>query len=144
MNTLQLERILKRTCKNDFCGVFARDQLPDLTTFPAFIIANTDESARPGTHWIATYVSPNQGEYFDSYGQDVHQDFVDYMNTYCTRWTRNEKQLQSVISSFCGYYYLFYIYMRHRNALNINEICNIFTRDTSLNDAIVHKFFCRR
>ena len=52
MNTLQLERALKRNTftKKIFVGVFAADELPKLNTFPCGFVANTDPSTEPGTH----------------------------------------------------------------------------------------------
>ena len=51
MNTLQLERALKRNTftKKIFVGVFAADELPTLNTFPCGFVANTDPSTEPGT-----------------------------------------------------------------------------------------------
>ena len=61
MNTLQLERALKRNTftKKIFVGVFAADELPTLNTFPSGFVANTDPSTEPGTigwHFISRHV----------------------------------------------------------------------------------------
>ena len=62
MNTLQLERALKRNTftKKIFVVVFAADELPKLNTFPCGFVANTDPSTEPGTrigwHFISRYV----------------------------------------------------------------------------------------
>ena len=52
MNTLQLERALKRNAftKKIFSGVFAADEVPEIIdTFPCGFVANTDPSTEPGT-----------------------------------------------------------------------------------------------
>ena len=61
MNTLQLERALKRNTftKKIFGGVFAADELPTLNTFPSGFVANTDPSTESGTlgwHFISRHV----------------------------------------------------------------------------------------
>ena len=60
MNTLQLERALKRNTytKKIFVGVFAADELPKLNTFPCGFVANTDPSTEPGTNWVH-FISPH-------------------------------------------------------------------------------------
>ena len=52
MNTLQLERALKRNAytKKIFVGVFPADEVPEIIdTFPCGFVANTDPSTEPGT-----------------------------------------------------------------------------------------------
>ena len=72
MNTLQLKRALEHnpSTKKIFGGVFAADELPKtFDTFPYGLVANTDPSTEPGTHWVAFYFpSRDKGEFFDSYG----------------------------------------------------------------------------
>jgi len=73
MNTLQIEHFLSKHSKTKsiFKGVFPSDRLPKtILKYPALIIANTDTSDQPGTHWIAFYFdSRRSAEFFDSYGQ---------------------------------------------------------------------------
>ena len=59
----------------------------------------------------------------------------------CRVWTFNKRQLQSVVSRFCGYYCYFFCLFRCRNVDMIN-IFKHFSRDTALNDSIVHSFIC--
>ena len=62
MNTLQLERALKRNAytKKIFAGVFPADEVPEIIdTFPCGFVANTDPSTEPGTigwHFISPHV----------------------------------------------------------------------------------------
>ena len=76
MNTLQLKRALERDTftKKIFGGVFAADELPKtFDTFPCGLVANTDPSTEPGTHWVAFYFpSRDKGEFFDSYGYPLN------------------------------------------------------------------------
>ena len=67
--------------------------------------------------------------------------FKTILDENCTAWIWNEKQLQSVISKFCGHYCIFYCLYRCRGA-DVRKVAKMFTKDTSLNDSIVHNFVC--
>ena len=70
MNTLQIERLLKKDLKSKtiFKKVCALDQLEKPTFPPAYVI-NSDPSSEPGEYWVAVYFDKRgRGEYFDSYG----------------------------------------------------------------------------
>ena len=70
MNTLQIERLLKKDwkTKNIFKKVCALDQL-EKPTFPSAYVINSDPSSEPGEHWVAVYFDKRgRGEYFDRYG----------------------------------------------------------------------------
>jgi len=73
MNTLQIEHFLSKHSKTKsvFKGVFPSDRLrKTILKYPALIIASTDTSDQPGTHWTAFYFdSRRSAEFFDSYGQ---------------------------------------------------------------------------
>ncbi|KAK3741851.1 hypothetical protein QZH41_018850 [Actinostola sp. cb2023] len=56
-----------------FLGVFPADRLPSTRRPGTGLIANTDLSDQPGTHWVAMYLDDDgQAEFFDSYGQTPH------------------------------------------------------------------------
>jgi hypothetical protein len=140
MNTTQIERCVRRMCRDKFQGVFSCDTLPPK---PKLLVCNTDPHDKPGTHWIAIYVDKwGRGEYFDSFGMEPTAVFKDYMNKHCRYWTFNRKKLQSVLSRFCGHYCCFYCVYRY-NGFSMNKIVSMFTKDTTFNDVLVHKFVCR-
>jgi hypothetical protein len=141
MNTKEIDELLKATCKQDFQGVFSTDTLP---SHPKLFVCNTDPSTKPGEHWIAIYVSKDgRGEYFDSFGRQPEKHFIDYLNEHCRNWIYNKRQLQSIISSFCGYYCCLYCMYRCRG-FDLNKVVNLFTTDTAFNDSIVHAFVCNK
>jgi hypothetical protein len=139
MNTTQIERIL---CgEKRFQGVFSLDTLP---SHPRMLICNTDPSTKPGNHWIAIYIDDNgRGEYFDSFGRAPNAHFEHYMNTNCASWTFNKKQLQSIISAFCGFYCCVYVKLRCRG-IDMPKIIGMFTNDTGYNDLLVHRVVCNK
>ena len=126
-----------------FIGVFPSDKLPRFISRPALLVCNTDASHLPGLHWIAIFVdSDGRGEFMDSFGREPGEPFLSFMYDQCRFWTFNDRQLQSVISSYCGHYVCYFGYRRCRG-MNMNAIINLFGNDTALNDYLVHKFVCR-
>ena len=53
MNTEEIDGVLKRTCAEDFDGVFSADNLPEK---PRLLIVNTDPANQPGRHWVCMSV----------------------------------------------------------------------------------------
>lgn len=144
MNTNDIRRLLHIRCSDSFIGVFARDKLPITLPHrrPLMLVCNTDPHDKPGEHWIAIYIGiDTRGEYFDSLGAEPHITFKRYLDRYCKSWITSGKQLQSVLTHFCGHYCVFYCLYKTLG-YNMESIVNCFTNDTTLNDWMVHKFVC--
>ena len=146
MNTSQITRALKqdRFTKRTFRGVFPSDKLPKtLDKFPCAIVANTDPSNEPGTHWVAFYFpSEHKGEMFDSFGRSLEyykDTFRDFLDKHDTEWEFNTRTLQSVWSDVCGQYCLFYLCQRSRGH-SLSKIAHVFNNNTMSNDAKVSQF----
>jgi len=60
----------------------------------------------------------------------------------CRYWTFNDKQLQSVVSQFCGHYCICYCLYRS-SGIDMRKIVCSFTSDTALNNVLVHALVCR-
>ena len=145
MNTNEISEYLNRDliCRKIFYGVYPANNIPKLRSLPALIVCNTDTSSWLGEHWIVLYVDKNyKGEYFDSMGRFPTKWFKVFLDVNCIRWIWNEKQLQSVISKFCGHYCIFYCLYRCRG-VDVRKLAKMFPKDTSLNDSIVHNFVCK-
>ena len=82
------------------------------------------------------------GEFFDSFGLAPKRIFERYMNKYFISWTFNKKQMQSLVSRFCGHYCIWYCMMKFRK-FTLNELVRVMSRDTGLNDFLVHRFACK-
>ena len=105
MNGLQIEHNLRRFRGNVFMGIFPCDKLPRFISRLALLVCNTNASHLPGQHWIAIFVdSDGRGEFMDSFGREPGKPFSSFMHEQCRFWTYNDRQLQSVISSYCGHY----------------------------------------
>jgi len=138
MNSEEIECILRRHVV-DFDGVFSVDTLPK---HPHILVCNIDPSDKPGRHWVCIFVENGRGEYFDSFGRRPNAAFERYLNKHCSYWIYNNRQLQSVISKFCGHYCIYYCMLRSRD-VTMRRIVSSLTTDTALNDALVHRFVCR-
>ena len=68
--------------------------------------------------------------------------FKTFLDVNCAAWIWNEKQLQRAISKLCGRYCIFYCLYRC-SEVDIRKVAKMFTKDTSLNDSIVHNFVCK-
>ena len=144
MKTNDISEYLNRDliCSKIFYGLYPANKIHRLSSLPALIVCNTDTSSRPGEHWIVLYVDGNRrGEYFDSMCRFPTKRFKIFLDVNCTAWIWNEKQLESVISKFCGHYCIFYCLNRCRG-VDVREVAKMFTKDTIPNDSLVHNFVC--
>jgi len=114
MNTTQLDNILTRILpksKVNYLGIFAQDEIPTnlkTITYPACFLANTDPSTKPGSHWVAFFLSsPSKIDFFDSYG--FHPRVYGF-SLPVTNY--NHTQYQTFNSKVCGQFSIFYLYSR--------------------------------
>jgi hypothetical protein len=149
MNTSQLIQVMDQDMKsrNKFCGVYASDLLPSkIDRFPCGLIVNTDPHTEKGTHWASMYFSSNEsGEFFDSYGKPpgfYNKNFEQFLNKHSTSWIYNRRCLQSITSSTCGQFCLYFIINRNHGK-SLPMIVNSFNNNTSINDHRV-RLFVRR
>ena len=147
MNSAEITRILRKRCRDQFVGVFAYDRLPKSLPprRPLFMVCNTDPHHKPGRHWIVIYLGRDSlGEFFDSLNQPiVASRFVTYLEKHCKRWTRNNRQLQSVASRFCGNFCLIYCLFKYLG-YSMTQIQSLFSPiDTGYNDVLSHGLTCR-
>ena len=142
MESVVIDKVLKKNC-GIYRGIYACDQLPSITIRPSVIVVNTDPSNKPGRHWICMFFDgDSHGEFFDSFGTPPNLVFERYMDKQCFAWTFNNRQMQSLVSRFCGHYCIWYCIMKFRR-VTLNELVRMTSNDTGLNDFLVHRFACR-
>ena len=141
METRQIDGILSRIIAppSRFIGVFAKDQIPipnKLTHFPACFVANTGTSNKKGEHWVAFWLETSEHcEFFDSYG---FSPLIYGFNVPFTSF--NTMSLQSLKSSVCGHFCIYYLYGRSRG-LPMSLILNSFSiSNLEWNDYQVARF----
>jgi len=91
------------------------------------------------TNPVAIYIEDGRGDFFDSFGRRPNADFERYINRHCSSWNFNDKQLQSVVSKFCGHYCIYFCILRSRG-VDMCKIVRSFSSDTALNDVLVHAY----
>jgi hypothetical protein len=92
-----------------------------------------------GSHWVCVYVENGKGEYFDSYGMSPHivEPFISFLDRNCrSNWSYNRHELQSIDSTVCGHYCIWFLSERARGK-TMSEIVSQFSNDTRSNDALV-------
>lgn len=124
-------------------GTFASDEVYKfaLSRWPALAVFNNKPRAHEGEHWTVVYIDERGrgGEYFDSYGLRPPTSIERFLNERCQDWDFNGERIQSLVSNYCGLYCVMYCWYKCRGK-TINEMLNVFTTDTMLNDYIVQRF----
>jgi len=142
MRTDDIQNILSQSLshtRTHFLGVFALDQIPSsFSHYPCAYVANTDPSSRKGQHWVAFYHhSPTRLEFFDSYGQPP-QSYNFPFPSHITSLKYNSYPLQSMISSVCGQYCIYFLYHRSHQSTLARIVHNL--RASNNPDQLVHLF----
>jgi hypothetical protein len=119
MNTSQINMAL--TCDPIvgwyFGGVFACDRLPtDIPQKPYAVVANTDTSGKPGTHWVCYFLDEDgKLEYFDSYGlPPANEHLRAFYDNNGEERDHNKKQMQGAASTVCGHWCIAFLSKRGR------------------------------
>ena len=126
-----------------FLGVYPKEKLPPLHTFPSSFVGNTHHSSRPGEHWVAFYFDKHgHGEYFDSFGlPPVYEEWENHLENYShdKEWFYMSKTVQDLTSDACGYYAISYIMLRSRGK-RPQDILNLFSHNLKSNDDLVLRY----
>ena len=144
MDTLQLTRLLSqnRYTKKYFQGVYPSDLLPSKVRKPALIIANTDSSDKPGSHWVAFFI-PKTGpaEYFDSVAHTpIDEKFIRFMMKNCHGFTFSDKRIQDLLTSTCGNYCSVFLYFKSRGISYANIMKKFNSNLPKNEEKLVHLF----
>ena len=135
--TYQIDNFLR---KNDnYLGTFPLDRLPDLPKkFPKSIIINTDQSNKPGDHWIAIVLTEKHAYYFDSFGLGiVDQEIQQFLLPRYSSIIFNSLSIQHILSDKCGYYCIYFVKNVHNFKSYYKFLSNFMIDNLMLNDCIV-------
>lgn len=124
MDTIQIINALKNV--PSFHGVYPSDLLPKNINYGTYII-NFDSHTQKGSHWVAVFVLPLRGYYFDSYGlYPPLTSILQFIKRHCITWNYNQRQLQGPTTDTCGHYAsLFALFMDR--GYSPMEYINLFT-----------------
>ena len=144
LSAQEIKKILN--CCKSFLGCFASDQLESLslTFFPCTFIVNTDKNGMSGTHWICIRISKRKVEMFDSLGLVYDNKLPIEILTFLQRFAvsrdiKLNKRLQPDSSVLCGFYCIFFIFLRQ--FCSFSQIQKYFVDDLNKNEKIITKFF---
>ena len=144
LSAQEIQKILN--CCKSFLGCFASDQLESLSLsfFPCTFIVNTDKNGMSGTHWICIRISKRKVEMFDSLGLVYDNKLPIEILTFLQRFAvsrdiKLNKRLQPDSSVLCGFYCIFFIFLRQ--FCSFGQIQKYFVDDLNKNEKIIIKFF---
>ena len=144
LSTKKIKEILN--CCGSFAGCFACDELESLSLcfFPIYLIVNTDTREKSGKHWVTIRVSKSHVELFDSLGLLHNNRLPTEILAFIQRFSISRtfifnEPLQPRNSVLCGFYCIFYIFVRQYCTFNI--IQSFFVTDLSQNDLKIKSFF---
>ena len=142
MNNYQINEILlhDRFTKKIYKGCFPIDKLPLKITYPCCFIVNNQKSNENGEHWVSIFYESNKtAVFFDSFGlSPKYYNLENYITSTSKSFSYNKIQLQSIFSSYCGYYCILFLLFKARNK-SLNFIQKKF-RDPISNDTLIKKF----
>lgn len=144
LSSKKIKKILN--CSKSFGGCFASDQLENLsiTSFPIYLIVNTDSKNGKGVHWLTFYISKHEIELFDSLGLIHRQLLPKGILRFIHRLTVSRKfkcnpRIQPDNSILCGFYCILFIMLRQQT--NFRSILSLFTSNEAKNDTILESFY---
>ena len=112
-----------------FGGVFACDRLPPQVSVDRYCICNTEKWNQEGQHWVLIYFPPDgETEFFDPLGKVPSHEFVPFMGE---SYMYNTHRYQSLNSSNCAYYCIFFAYMKCRG-ISFQSVLGLIGKEKSV------------
>lgn len=125
----------KRLTSRHYRGCFPSDMLPEIYSYPACIIANTDPSTRRGKHWVCLFIASSRLAYFFCpFGRRPNGHILRYLRRFETI-VRNKCEFQPKNSITCGLYAIFVAYWLCANFTYediLNELCESKNPDNTV------------
>ena len=146
MNSVQITKILSNNnlTKTVFRGVYACDVIPSIDESTYAIIVNTDNSSKPGSHWILLYVTDQTIYFYDSYGRNINsdmfpKDFTQYIAKFVDGKTinYNSQIIQGLTSNVCAQHCMYFLFEK---CLHVKNILKPFGANLHENDLFVTRF----
>lgn len=121
-------------------GIYFKDSLKNLKNGFYIINLMSKDDSRNGTHWTAFYYNESEKYptlYYDSFGFVPPKETEKIIKPYIY----NDKDIQNINSSSCGYYCIAFIKFLHRLRNKIKAyqtFINMFDEDTRKNESILY------
>ena len=93
-----------------FRGTFSANNIPKFKDNFFSLIVNLSNEGETGTHFIAIFITENKILYFDSLGSfQINPNIKHYLETYKKPISYDQKQIQHLLSSHCGFFCIAFI-----------------------------------
>ena len=122
-----------------FLGCFPKNKLPIFPKqFPKSLIINTDDSSKPGDHWVALVLFKTKCFYFDSISLPiVDLSILRFLKLY-KKVTYSNACIQDVASNQCGQFCIAFI-ENVRSKISYSKLVSMFNAvNLKYNDYIVN------
>jgi len=122
-------------------GVFMKDELPSKLKCGFYVVNLQSSTVGNGTHWVAFYYNSKNSFYFDAFGFPAPVEIEQKLKKY----KYNEKQIQNLKSTACGYYciaFILFLYGKQNKELETRFVLFIdaFSTDTKINDKLLYDY----
>ena len=138
LSNFEIDKILKHY-KINYNGIFQKDCLPNKLENGAYIINLQSSTDGNGTHWVALYkINDGYSLYFDSMGFLPPKEVEEKLHVY----DYNDKQIQGLNSSSCGYYVIAFILFlsKYKSKKAFETFISLFCSNNSKkNEVILYK-----
>ena len=146
MNSSQIRKALSVFIPHTFeTGVYACDELFEISTSSFAVVFNSDKASLPGTHWLALFKHSGSSiiEWFDSFSLPLDFYCSDVRNFVVSNSTHVRfctQQFQSTFSDVCGDFCLYFLANRVLG-FSYEDIVNTFSLTNMVkNDELVRNF----
>ena len=120
-------------------GVYMKDELPSKLKSGFYIINLQSSNIGNGTHWTTLFYNFKQSYYFDAFGFPAPIEVEQKLNAY----TYNDKQIQNLNSTACGYYCVSFILSMNKQKnkeMGFKKFIDVFSKNSKKNDEILYNF----
>lgn len=122
-------------------GVFMKDELPSKLKSGFYVVNLQSSNIGNGTHWTAFYYSPKKSFYFDAFGFPAPVEIEQKLK----RYRYNDKQIQNLNSTACGFYCIAFIIFLNKNKNKdlenrFQSFVDAFSTNTKINDKLLYNF----
>lgn len=143
LSSLDLEQLIRQyDLQDEFNGIYSKDLLPSLLKEGWYIINLENHDEGQGSHWTCFKKTDALNIYFDSFNFVAPSSIDQKIKPY----VYNDKQIQDVTSSACGWYCIACInYIEKHNmvagdVLAFKDFVNGFSKNQDYNDGILKRY----
>jgi hypothetical protein len=120
-------------------GVFMKDELPSKLKCGFYVVNLQSSTVGNGTHWVAFYYNSKNSFYFDAFGFPAPVEIEQKLKKY----KYNEKQIQNLKSTACGYYcvcFILFMNWQKNKLIGFEKFIEAFSTDTKINDKLLYDY----